>query len=120
MHARAGVNPDQMTPALVVHGPAATDLLANPAYKVRFGVENPNAALLAALQSGGYQLISFWGFVAGPSGPQVRVTGRQRVGGTVSRHSPNRNVSAPGNRVAHAVSVCSAPGSTTTRKFESS
>jgi len=57
MHARAGVNPDQMKLALVVHGPAGKDMLSSPAYKARFGVENPNAALLAALQSEGVRVI---------------------------------------------------------------
>ncbi len=57
MHARAGVNPEQIKLALVVHGPAGKDTLTSPAYKARFGVENPNAPLLAALQSKGVRVV---------------------------------------------------------------
>jgi len=57
MHARAGVKPEQMNLALVVHGPAGKDMLSGAAYKARFGVENPNEALLAALRSKGVRII---------------------------------------------------------------
>ena len=57
MHARAGVSPGRIKLALVVHGAAGKDMLSSPAYKARFGVENPNAALLAALQSKGVRVV---------------------------------------------------------------
>ncbi len=57
MQARAGVKPEQIKLALVVHGAASKDMLSNAAYKVRFGVDNPNAPLLAALQSKGVRVI---------------------------------------------------------------
>jgi intracellular sulfur oxidation DsrE/DsrF family protein len=57
MQARAGVKPEQVKLALVVHGPAAKDLLSNAAYKARFGVDNPNVPLLAALQARSVRVI---------------------------------------------------------------
>lgn len=57
MQARAGVKPEQVRLALVVHGAASKDMLSNAAYKARLGVENPNASLLAALQSRGVRVI---------------------------------------------------------------
>ena len=57
MQARAGVRPEQVKLALVVHGAASKDMLSNAAYKSRFGVDNPNAPLLAALQSKGVRVI---------------------------------------------------------------
>lgn len=57
MQARAGVKPEQVKLALVVHGAASKDMLSNAAYKARLGVDNPNAPLLAALQSKGVRVI---------------------------------------------------------------
>jgi intracellular sulfur oxidation DsrE/DsrF family protein len=57
MQARAGVKPEQVKLALVVHGAASKDMLSNAAYKIRFGVDNANVPLLAALQSKGVRLI---------------------------------------------------------------
>lgn len=57
MQARAGAKPEQVKLALVVHGAASKDMLSNAAYKARLGVDNPNAPLLAALQSRGVQVI---------------------------------------------------------------
>ena len=57
MHARAGVSKDQMKLALVVHGAAGKDMLSSTAYKDRFGVENPNEPLIAALRSQGVRVI---------------------------------------------------------------
>ncbi|MFV8781313.1 DsrE family protein [Microbulbifer sp. SA54] len=50
MQARAGVPPEQVELALVVHGKAGFDLLASRHYREKFGGDNPNAPLLAALQ----------------------------------------------------------------------
>lgn len=49
MHVRAGLKPENINLALVVHGKAAYDLLNNKAYDSRFLGDNPNKALLAAL-----------------------------------------------------------------------
>jgi intracellular sulfur oxidation DsrE/DsrF family protein len=57
MQARAGITPEHTRLALVVHGAAAKDMLSSAAYKARFGVENPNAPLIAALQSRGVRVI---------------------------------------------------------------
>jgi len=51
MHVRAGVSAEQIKLALVVHGAAGKDMLSGAAYKARFGVDNPNAPLLAALKA---------------------------------------------------------------------
>jgi len=56
MHARAGIDPDHLEVALVVHGGAAKDLLADDAYRSRYGIDNPNSALLTALRSAGVQI----------------------------------------------------------------
>jgi len=57
MHVRAGVKAEQIKLALVVHGAAGKDMLSSAAYKARFGVENPNASLLAALHANGVRII---------------------------------------------------------------
>jgi intracellular sulfur oxidation DsrE/DsrF family protein len=57
MLARAGVPQDHVQLALVVHGAAGKDMLSSPAYKARFGVENPNEPLLAALRANGVRVI---------------------------------------------------------------
>ncbi|WP_160152450.1 DsrE family protein [Microbulbifer sp. ALW1] len=56
MQARAGVPPEQIELALVVHGKAGLDLLANKQFEEKFGGKNPNAPLLAALQEQGVQV----------------------------------------------------------------
>ena len=56
MHARSGVDPDRMRVALVVHGGAGKDLLDDDAYRERYGVGNPNTALLAALDRAGVEI----------------------------------------------------------------
>lgn len=57
MQARAGVRPEQVKLALVVHGKAGFDLLDNNHYRKKFGSDNPNAELLAALQKQGVRVI---------------------------------------------------------------
>lgn len=57
MHAQAGVSPSQLHVALVVHNQATKDLLKNEHYKEAFGVDNPNAPMLAALLEAGVQVI---------------------------------------------------------------
>lgn len=57
MHARAGVKAEQIRLAVVVHGAAGKDMLSSAAYKARFGTDNPNAPLLAALKSNGVRVV---------------------------------------------------------------
>lgn len=53
MHVRAGVPQENIHLAVVVHGPAARDLLREP----RPGETNPNAGLIAALLTHGVDII---------------------------------------------------------------
>ena len=53
MHARDGVDPGDLTLAVVVHGGAAMSLLDDAAYRERFGAGNPNREMLAALGEAG-------------------------------------------------------------------
>lgn len=57
MHARAGVAPEQLQVALIVHNKASTDLLNNTQYKERFGTDNPNAPLIKALMESGAEVV---------------------------------------------------------------
>jgi intracellular sulfur oxidation DsrE/DsrF family protein len=57
MEVRAGAKAEQIKLALVVHGAAGKDMLSSAAYKARFGVDNPNAPLLAALEANGVRII---------------------------------------------------------------
>lgn len=56
MHAKAGVSPERLKVAIVVHGDASADVLTNDAYKKRHGVENPNVPLLVALKQAGVRI----------------------------------------------------------------
>jgi len=57
MHARAGVAPEQLQVALIVHNQASTDLLDDTHYRERFGTENPNGPLIKALLESGAQVV---------------------------------------------------------------
>ena len=56
MHARNGIDPDDIEFAIVVHGSAAKDLLSDAAYEARFNEPNPNTAMLAALHGAGVKI----------------------------------------------------------------
>lgn len=56
MHAKAGVSPDRLKVAIVVHGDAATDVLTNDAHRARHGSDNPNVPLLEALKAAGVRM----------------------------------------------------------------
>jgi intracellular sulfur oxidation DsrE/DsrF family protein len=79
MHGGAGVKPEMMHLAIVVHGPATRDLLTDEAYEKRFGVINPNRALLDALSKAGVEIVlcgqsmAFGGYQSGEFLPQVKV-----------------------------------------------
>ncbi len=53
MHAAAGVKPDNMQLAFVIHGSAVHDVSVAEHYKARTGEKNANAALIDALQKHG-------------------------------------------------------------------
>lgn len=79
MHADAGVPVERIQLALVVHGPAARDLLTDEAYRKRYGTANPNRALLEALGAAGVQIIlcgqtaAFGGYTAEELLPEVKL-----------------------------------------------
>jgi len=56
LHARNGINPENIEFAIVVHGAAAKDLLKDAAYEARFNESNPNTAMLAALHNAGVKI----------------------------------------------------------------
>jgi len=57
MHVQAGVPADRVTAAVVVHNAAGWEMLDHVAYRERFGVDNPNAALIKELVGAGVQVI---------------------------------------------------------------
>jgi len=57
MHAQAGVPPENLKVALILHNLATKDLISNEAYQKRYGMNNPNAELISALQAAGGQVI---------------------------------------------------------------
>ena len=57
MHAQHGVPLEHLKVALVVHGNASKDLCTNDAYNRRFGVDNPNAAMVTQLLDAGVAFI---------------------------------------------------------------
>lgn len=57
MHAQSGVPLSQLKVALVVHNQASKDITHDEAYKARFGVSNPNTALVEALLDANVDII---------------------------------------------------------------
>lgn len=57
MHASEGMHPNQLKVAMTVHAGAWQDILTNEAYKERFGVDNPNVALIDQLTAAGADII---------------------------------------------------------------
>jgi intracellular sulfur oxidation DsrE/DsrF family protein len=49
LHARNGIEPENIEFAIIVHGQAGKDLLTDAAYQARFSHANPNTGLLNAL-----------------------------------------------------------------------
>lgn len=56
LHVAAGVKPENLSIAAVVHGPAVSFILNNETYKQKFGVDNPNLPLFTALKAAGIPL----------------------------------------------------------------
>jgi intracellular sulfur oxidation DsrE/DsrF family protein len=57
MHAQAGVPPENLHVALVVHNLATKDIISHEAYQKRFGINNPNAELIEDLLAVGGKVI---------------------------------------------------------------
>lgn len=57
MHAKGGVPHAQLKVALVVHNKASKDIIENEAYKIRYGVSNPNYDLVKDLMEAGVEVI---------------------------------------------------------------
>jgi len=57
MHAQAGVAPERLGAAVVLHGGAARYALSDEAYRSRYGTDNPNTALLRALRGVGTRIV---------------------------------------------------------------
>ena len=53
MHARNGIPEENIEFAIIVHGPAARDLLTDAAYEARYNEPNPNTPLLKELNAAG-------------------------------------------------------------------
>jgi intracellular sulfur oxidation DsrE/DsrF family protein len=70
MAEEAGVPRANLKLAMVVHGNSAKNLLQNDAYKAMTGVDNPNIALLEALNAAGVQVI-----ICGQSIPNRKLPG---------------------------------------------
>jgi intracellular sulfur oxidation DsrE/DsrF family protein len=56
MHVQAGVPPENLRVAGVIHNLASKDALNSAAYRERYGVDNPNEPLLEALAAAGVEL----------------------------------------------------------------
>jgi len=57
MHFDAGVKPQNMQVAVIIHGAAGKDILNHSAYNDRFLIDNPNAELLELLHKNKVQII---------------------------------------------------------------
>lgn len=71
MHARAGVAPDQLPVAIVLHGRATRSALDPDVFEERYGESHPDAGLLELLQAAGVRIVvcgqSATAFGFGPS-----------------------------------------------------
>lgn len=56
-NARAGIDVENMHLAVVLHGSAGKAVLSRDAYEARFGVDNPDLALLEALTAHGVRVL---------------------------------------------------------------
>lgn len=57
MHAGAGVPRENLQVRMAMHGQASYGLLKNEYYKENFGVDNPNIALLEAIEAAGVEIL---------------------------------------------------------------
>ncbi len=56
LHAVGGADPEKVDVVLAVHGPATPSLMNDKSYQSRYGLENPNTALIDALHSAGVKI----------------------------------------------------------------
>lgn len=56
LHARNGIDMENIEFAIVVHGSAGKDLLKDAAYRARYDEVNPNTAMLSALAEAGVKI----------------------------------------------------------------
>lgn len=79
LHARNGIDPENIEFVIVVHGSAGKDLLDDAAYQARYDVPNPNTAMLKALGEAGVvvylcgQTAAYRGFDADELNPAVTI-----------------------------------------------
>lgn len=79
MHARNGIAPERLQLAVIMHGGSSFDALSDAAYHQRFGMDNPNTALIGALRNAGVTLYlcgqsaGFNGIAAHELSPQVEL-----------------------------------------------
>lgn len=76
MHVAHGVKPENIQLALVVHGSASVDVLANSEYKRRFSANNKNQALIEQLLAKNSKV-----YVCGQSATHFKVTPAQLIDG---------------------------------------
>ena len=57
LHAVGGVQKENLQVILAIHGGATYSILKNEVYKKKFGVDNPNAALIKELKAAGVKLV---------------------------------------------------------------
>ena len=76
MHVAHGVKPENIQLALVVHGSASVDVLANSEYKKRFSAGNKNQALIKQLLANNTKV-----YVCGQSATHFKVTPERLIDG---------------------------------------
>ncbi|MBA6410415.1 DsrE family protein [Pseudoalteromonas sp. 5Ae-yellow] len=76
MHVAHGVKPDNIQLALVVHGSASVDVLANSEYKERFKADNKNQSLIKQLLANNTVV-----YVCGQSATHHKVAPEQLIEG---------------------------------------
>ncbi|WP_165735549.1 DsrE family protein [Pseudoalteromonas sp. C8] len=76
MHVAHGVKPDNIKLALVVHGSASIDVLANSEYKERFKADNKNQSLIKQLLANNTVV-----YVCGQSATHYKVAPEQLIEG---------------------------------------
>lgn len=82
LHARAGIDPEDLEIEVVTHGGTLFDMLSRKAYRQRFGVEHPNADLLDALMEAGVTV-----YLCGQSASARGVAAEELAAGVALAHS---------------------------------
>jgi len=80
MHARAGLDPDRLDVAVVLHGKATKAALSGEAFQERYGRSNPDADIIGRLAAVGVrfsvcgQSAAAYGFRPGELSPEVTLS----------------------------------------------